>query len=347
MTNQIAYIGTDALKHLFDIIRSSAWKRVLLVHGRHSYISCGAHKAFDSIWQELQCELVEFNAFSANPKWEDALTGVALLQEMSVDVIVAVGGGSAIDISKLMRHFYREQSSVYIPLVAVPTTAGTGAEATHFAVMYKDGVKQSVEADDILPDYAAVYPPFTYNNDSYLTACTGFDALAQAIESFWSVNSTEESREYSVQAIRLLWHNLPKVVGSPSADLRNKISEGAYWAGRAINISKTTAPHAFSYIFTSKYGYPHGHAVALTFPFFLALNADSTLLKLLEIPIENVLPMMQYYIQTLGLSLNIAPEVDINYCLQQVNIQRLKNNPVVVDESVISRLKLFLTTQGI
>ena len=118
---------------------------------------------------------------------------------------------------------------------------------------------------------AVVYPQFTYQNDAYLTACTGFDALAQAIESYWAKGATNESRDYSVRAIGLLWKQLPQLIQSPTKELRNQVAEGAYWAGRAINISTTTAPHAFSYVFTSKYGYPHGHAVAFTFPFFMKL----------------------------------------------------------------------------
>ena len=129
-----------------------------------------------------------------------------------------------------------------------------------------------MEHTDILPDVAIVYPPFTYNNPKYLTACTGFDALAQGIESYWNVNATEESDEYAKRAIQLLWPNLPVAVNAPTKQARDKVSEGSYWAGRAINITKTTAPHAFSYPFTTYYGYPHGHAVALTFPFFMQYN---------------------------------------------------------------------------
>lgn len=85
-----------------------------------------------------------------------------------------------------------------------------------------------------------------------------------------SVNSTDESRSYSLKALGLLWKQLPLLIKNlDNKELRSEVAEGAYYAGRAIDITTTTAPHAFSYKFTSLYGIPHGHAVALTFPYFL------------------------------------------------------------------------------
>ena len=114
--------------------------------------------------------------------------------------------------AKLIRyHIYKETDS-YIPLVVIPTTAGTGAETTHFSVCYINGEKQSIADSAMLPDYAFVCSELTSHNDAYLTACTGFDAVAQAIESYWSVNSTDESRSYSLKALGLLWKQLPLLI---------------------------------------------------------------------------------------------------------------------------------------
>lgn len=90
----------------------------------------------------------------------------------------------------------------------------------------------------MLPDRAIICPQFTYKNARYLTACTGFDALSQAIEAYWNVYSIEESDNYSIKAIKLIWDNLPLVIDSSTNELRDKIAEGAYWAGKAINITK-------------------------------------------------------------------------------------------------------------
>ncbi len=315
---------------------------VFLVRGKQSYEQCRAAVKMAEVQQKTGVRITEFSDFSANPKDEEALKGKQLLLEKKPDVIIAIGGGSVMDMAKLIRHYAAEQG-YYVPLWAIPTTAGTGAEATHFAVVYKEGVKHSVEAEDILPDAAILYPPFTYHNGAYLTACTGFDALAQAIEAYWNPKATEESRQYSIRAINLIYRQLPQCIAHPAeTTLRDELAQGAYWAGRAINITKTTAPHAFSYVFTSKYGYPHGHAVALTFPFFMRLNGTADLQELLGFTAENAVQQMETYLLSIGLSVQLHDTVDVRGALQAVNLQRLANNPVPVTEEIKSDLAIYL-----
>lgn len=347
---QQAYLGKDSIKEIVPLLKRHNTKHVFLVRGKGSYTKCGAESIINKALSDVGCSFTEFYDFTENPKSEDMVRGIELLRECSADMIVAVGGGSVLDIAKLIRFFnsykgdvtdkFFERSSELIPLIAMPTTAGTGAEATHFSVVYKDKVKYSAEHDDMLPDYAIIYPPFTYDNPKYLTACTGFDALSQAIEAFWNLNATEESDIYAEKAIELLWPNLPDVVNNPTEVLRDKVSEGSYWAGRAINITKTTAPHAFSYPFTTYYGYPHGHAVALTFPFFIELNCGeknhsvSKITKLLTLLAYDsnvcISAYVHKYISNLGLN-KTGIKIDKDLILKSVNLERLKNNPVSLE----------------
>lgn len=333
--------GDGLITILCSKLHEQQVQHVFLVRGKHSFVSCGAQEMMNKVQASTGVQFTEFLDFSANPKDEEALKGLQMLLESKPDVILSIGGGSVLDIAKLVRH-YAAEKGLFIPLWAIPTTSGTGAETTHFAVVYREGKKCSVEADDILPDVVMLYPPFTYNNDAYLTACTGFDAVAQAIESYWAKGANEESRSYSVKAINLLWKQLPLLLQKNTEELRDEVAEGAYWAGRAINISKTTAPHAFSYAFTSYYGYPHGHAVALTFPFFLHLNGTLELYRELGMSPSEAIKNMEEYITTLGLSLTLFPEVDIHDTLQKVNIQRLENNPINVTPEVVKDLELYL-----
>ncbi len=345
MTQQLYTYNETRGDRLITILCSKLHEQqvqhVFLVRGKHSFVSCGAQEMMNKVQASTGVQFTEFLDFSANPKDEEALKGLQMLLESKPDVILSIGGGSVLDIAKLVRH-YAAEKGLFIPLWAIPTTSGTGAEATHFAVVYREGKKCSVEADDILPDVVMLYPPFTYNNDAYLTACTGFDAVAQAIESYWAKGANEESRSYSVKAINLLWKQLPLLLQKNTEELRDEVAEGAYWAGRAINISKTTAPHAFSYAFTSYYGYSHGHAVALTFPFFLHLNGTLELYRELGMSPSEAIKNMEEYITTLGLSLTLFPEVDIHDTLQKVNIQRLENNPINVTPEVVKDLELYL-----
>ena len=178
---QRTYIGGNFINNLQNLLENNASKKIFLVRSKTSYKTCGAEDFINKIISELDCTVLEFSNFSDNPKYEDMLKGIELLENFDADIIVAVGGGSAMDMSKLIRFFFSYQGDVtgkvfqksnnkILPLIAIPTTAGTGAEATHFSVLYKDKVKYSVEHDDMLPDYAIIYPLFTYNNPKYLTA---------------------------------------------------------------------------------------------------------------------------------------------------------------------------------
>lgn len=339
--NQKAFIGKNAVENWLHEIQANAPKRCFLVRGHRSFDVCGGRAIIDRLQKQIQCQVIEFEDFSVNPKYKEAQLGLAKLLHSKADLIVAIGGGSVLDMSKLIRHMAVEQG-YSVPLHAIPTTAGTGAEATHFAVVYIDGKKQSIAAEDVLPDVAVVYPPLTYSNSIYQTACAGFDAIAQAIESYWAKEATEESRAYSVKALGLLWKQLPRLIQTPTDELRDQVAEGAYYAGKAINISTTTAPHAFSYAFTSKYNYPHGHAVALTFPFFVKLNGTKDLYELLGLSSAGIIPQIEDYIASLGLSLSLSPAVDVHRTLQEVNSQRLSNNPVEVTPAIMQELEAYL-----
>ena len=322
-------------------------KRIFLVHGHSSYIVCGAKILFDQLAVTLGWDLVEFEDFSQNPKKDDVDAGVELLLRQIPDVVIAVGGGSVLDMAKLIRHY----AGLKLPLLAIPTTAGTGAESTQFAVCYIDGIKHSISDVTILPDSVILYPQLTYCNNRYLTSCTGFDALAQAIEAYWNINATSESDKYALEAIDAIYPLLLKENLTP--DERASILKGANNAGKAINITKTTVPHALSYVLTSKYGYPHGHAVALTFPFFFKYNKDggkavykgkdykqhiakmNRLYALMGIRDDPYMAMKRY-ISQLGLAFNPMKDFDDATVIRGINLERAKNTPIAIDENIIS-----------
>jgi alcohol dehydrogenase class IV len=149
------------------------------------------------------------------------------------------------------------------PLIAIPTTSGTGTEATCFAVVYIDKTKYSLKHSSILPDYTIIDPTLTHAMPPLVTAATGMDALAQAIESYWGVKSTHESQAYAREAITLTLAYL-KAACQNEVEARDAMSRAANLAGKAINLTETTACHAVSYPITSYFNVPHGHAVALT-----------------------------------------------------------------------------------
>jgi len=160
-----------------------------------------------------------------------------------------------------------------IDVVAVPTTAGSGSERTPFAVSYEGTTKFSIAHETLRPVYAMVDPTLTYSLSADLTASSGLDAIAHAMESAWAAEATKESVEISISALGQGWSNLQEVVERPSPDSRREMAEASTTAGAAIAIAKTTACHALSYHLTAAYGVPHGVAVAITLGPMLVFNA--------------------------------------------------------------------------
>lgn len=228
-------------------------------------------------------ERVMFSDFTPNPLYEQVCHGIELLKSSNSDTILAVGGGSAIDVAKCIKLavLAKEGNAAIIPplvsthvacdgaklpFIAIPTTAGTGSESTHNAVMYYEGAKQTVTNDGVLPDYAVLEPSVLKTLPLYQKKCTMMDALCQGIESWWSVNSTKESYEYSRKTVELIMANWRKYIFENDDEAAKQIMLAANYGGRAINITQTTAAHAFSYKITSLYKLPHGHAVAVCLP---------------------------------------------------------------------------------
>ena len=228
---------------------------------------------------------VAFDKFTSNPLYEDVCNGVDLFQSEKCDTILAVGGGSSLDVAKCIKLFCQmEKDKLYleqeykdtgVKLIAIPTTAGTGSESTRYAVIYYNGKKQSVTHDSIIPDIAILEPKVLKTLPLYQKKCTMMDALCQSIESWWSVNSTGDSRKLSKKAVETImkwWHEYIFENTDASAEA---VMHAANLAGKAICITQTTAPHAFSYKITSLYKLPHGHAVAVCLPVIWQYMVDN------------------------------------------------------------------------
>lgn len=337
--SQVTFEGKGSISKLVDIVKENRSKKVLFFTGKTSFqkLENLIAPTLDAI-KELGVLATFYNAFSVNPK-QDELEKAKSALNKDFDLIIAIGGGSVIDFAKAFKYLNHISS----PLVAIPTTAGSGAEATKFAVVYKDGVKTSIEASCIKPNYCILEPLVLVSNSSYQKACSAIDALCQAIESYWSVNSTNCSKSYAKQAIKLILENIVGYVKSTQyEDCFEKMFIAANLAGKAINISKTTAAHALSYPITTLYHIPHGHAVALNLVKVYELNkgvvytniqdprgveyVKSVLSELDELFNGNLSSYFKTLCQEIGIDLNV--EIDRQKVEKLVNLQRLQNNPV-------------------
>lgn len=318
------FIGKGCINHLKECVK----KDTLL------FIQNGNLNRFKNVLSPLlkQSNVTYYTEISANPKREEIQKAQNALQDNKYDTIVAFGGGSVIDFAKAFR-FYNNN---HVPLIAIPTTAGTGSETTQFAVVYVNGVKTSLDDISILPDVAIVDSQFIENAPQYLKASCAMDAYCQAIESYWAKKATEESKQYALQAIELCREYLLEAVMSNHAETNEKMALAAHLAGKAINISRTTAAHALSYKITSKYGIPHGHAVALSISGLfeqnievLSQDSQRILLQTIQINKLNIKTYFHNLLSDIGLEYNLEKLgiSDIDEIVDSVNLQRLSNNP--------------------
>ena len=292
--------------------------------------------AFELLDVTLPCGYTRFSGFTSNPLYDDIRDGVKLLRKSKCDFIVAIGGGSCIDVAKGIKHY----SGADIPIMAVTTTSGTGSEATRFAAIYIDGEKHSIADDILLPDIVILQPDALKTLPIYQKKCTMLDALCQAIESWWSKSATPESIEYSRKAINLVLDNMDSYLRNEEQGNQNMLT-ASNLAGKAINITTTTAPHAMSYKLTSLYGLPHGHAVALCLPKVWRHMGkfDDIARALGQTDAEGAAFFFEQLLQKLEiLHPKDANAADIDVLAGSVNTQRLRNNPVNLNEEEIKTL---------
>ncbi len=318
---------------------------------------------------EKQIHLVKFSDFLPNPTYDAIVKGVMAFRENRCNAIIAVGGGSAMDVAKCIRLFSPMKGNGEdggflrqpilpnaIPFLAVPTTAGSGSEATRFAVIYYEGQKQSIADPGCLPGTVLMDPAALKSLPLYQKKATMLDALCHAMESFWSVNSTEESREYSRQAITEILTDMEGYLANE--DPANAGMQHAAWiAGKAINITQTTAGHAMCYRITGLFQCAHGHAAALCvrvlYPWMIentALCTDPRGAAYLRQALDELgralgcpdaaagAEKLNRIFTSLDLAIPAATPAQYAELKTSVNPVRLKNHPVALDESTIDQL---------
>jgi len=281
--------GDGSIDRLGGLAKELGFSRTLLVadgglaragHLEHAHASLEA----------AGVEAIEFSEFGANPDADMLETGRRFAASKGIDSIIGLGGGSSLDCAKGLNFLltqggvihdfqgYAKATKPMLPMIGVPTTAGTGSEAQSYAIISDPGTHKKMACGDPKAAFRAVIldPRLTLTQPASVTAAAGYDAIAHAVESFVCTRRTPRSQELSLEAWRLLEANYERVLAAPDdLDARAAMQWGAFYAGSAIELSMLGATHACANPVTARYGTTHGDAIAVLLPHVVRWNAEA------------------------------------------------------------------------
>ncbi len=280
--------GSGSVERLGEVIASVGASRCLVVCDRFLRDRAEA----------LRARIPEicgiFSDVEENPRLSGVERAVALIRETGAGAVAGIGGGSTMDTAKFAAAAASEPGcvlpcfrgerpfpAVRLPVIAVPTTAGTGSEVTQVSVISHGTEKKTINDPVFMPWAAVVDPSLTLTVPPRTTVNTGLDAMAHALEGYWSRNHQPVSDLMAVEAVRLVLENLEAAWRDGSdPEAREKMSLAALLGGLSFALPKTAGCHACSYPLSEDWHLPHGEACAFTLDSFVRINADARLEEL-------------------------------------------------------------------
>lgn len=329
------------------------------------FVCCGKSFQKTKLFEYLkQFDIVVFDHIRPNPRFEDMIDAAKLFVEEGCDFIIGAGGGSPIDSAKMIRLMTTNDISKCLtePMVDndikqlfIPTTAGTGAEASKTSVFYvNENEKKSIGDLAFLPDYVILDESLLTTLPDYQRKCTCLDALCHGIESYWNVKATDESREYAKKAILGFVQHRDGYIANTKEGNRGMLM-ASYYAGKAINITGTTAPHAMCYSITMNCGTAHGHSCAVglsvIWKYMMDNNCPGNIQNVNDVFDEigvmlggknarEGLEIFDSIIKEYGLDYPRTDEKNIPIFASRVDVSRLGNNPAKLElEDVVNIYK--------
>jgi len=272
MNNVNLYIGNNIILKHSDLFKLG--NKALIVTGKSSAVKSGALDDVLNVLKKQNVEYIIYDEIKQNPSVSSCIQASKLGKDC--DFVIGIGGGSPLDATKAIAIFIPNQDlteeELYskswdnkpLDFMLVGTTAGTGSEVTKVAVLTdSNNKKHSLNDNCMYAKYAFGDPKYTLTLDKDFTISTGIDAICHATESFFSNKATDESREYSIKAIKSIFPILISKNNNLTIKEREILYRGSIDAGYAINITGTTFGHNVGYYLTEEYNLPHGIACAI------------------------------------------------------------------------------------
>ncbi|MCL2143258.1 MAG: iron-containing alcohol dehydrogenase [Methanomassiliicoccaceae archaeon] len=281
------YRGTGAVLNNPDVL-ASLGKRILIVTSRTAGERSGALADVRAVLNDSGISYSVCDSVRPNPDLDDCLAVADIAKAFGADALVAIGGGSPLDVAKIVSvlaagmkasDLSENVSEVpALPFVAIPTTAGSGSEVTRYAVIldHKDRSKRTVAGDPLYPAAVFLDGRYTENLPLNVTRYTALDALSHLVEGYISNKATNESDSLAIDGMRLFGMAKNALVnGKLDHNDRTRLLDASHLGGLVIDITRSNAPHAMGYHLTYVHGVPHGAACAVFLPEFLRFNAQA------------------------------------------------------------------------
>ncbi len=280
--------GAGTIERLGSVATELGFRRSLLVADRGLLASGHVEEALSPL-RRAGIEVIGFHDFEVNPDTQMVKAGRAFAAPLEIDSIIGLGGGSSLDCAKginflltnggEMRDYlgYGKAAHPLLPMIGIPTTAGTGSEAQSYALISDSGTHQKMACGDTTASFrvALLDPALTLSQPRSITATSGFDAIAHAVETYVTTKRSGISEFFSREAWRLLEANYETVLNRPNdIEARGAMQLGAHFAGIAIENSMLGATHACANPLTAHYGTVHGAALAMLLPSVVRWNGS-------------------------------------------------------------------------
>lgn len=280
--------GNGKLRELGQLARQLGAKRALVISDP-GVVSAGHFQRGVESLRAANIEVLAFHDVHENPSTRDVDAGARVAREFRPDLLIGLGGGSSMDCAKGINFIHScggrmedywgvgKATGEMLPMIAVPTTAGTGSEAQSFALISQGETHVKMACGDprAACRIALLDPELTLTQPPRVTSLTGIDAISHAIESYVTVRRNELSACYSRHSWRLLCGGFPRVLDRPSdLEARGQVQLGAFFAGLAIETSMLGAAHAMANPLTAQFGVTHGQAVGMMLPHVIRFNGQ-------------------------------------------------------------------------
>ena len=291
------YSGIGSVEDVKTILKQEASKKALVFTDK-GVAGAGLLDKLLAVLDEAGVEYKIFAELKPEPAYTDVESVVEQMNRENGDIILAIGGGSVMDAAKLCSLLkgssYTVKDLLSDPLLAtkqlktvmIPTTCGTGSEATCNAIVAipEEQSKKGIVNAEMIPDYVILDAQMISGLPAPIVAATGVDALAHVVECFTSKKATPLSDTYAVAGAKLIFRNIERAYNNPAdMEAKNSMLLGAFYGGVAITGSGTTAVHALSYPLGGKYHIAHGVSNAILFAHVMAFNKDACAGRLAEL----------------------------------------------------------------